>query len=95
MGSGEAVGSAVALLFSTCALEPGIPAKAKGFLLGCPCAREEGFPSLRRERGAAGGGEGEQMEGLEEHRVAAVSLGRGDPDWRLCEEERGGWKELG
>lgn len=34
-------------------------------------------------------GKGEQMEGLEEHRVAAASLGCGDPDRGLREEDQG------
>ena len=54
-------------------LEPGFPADAKGFALGCWRAGEEGFPSLRR---AAGAGKGQQMERLEEHRVAAARLSR-------------------
>ena len=87
---GEAAGSAVALL-SACAWSLASQPKPKAFRsAACVRERKASHPCAGLlERGAAGGGKGEQMEGLEEHRVAAVSLGHGDPDRRLCEEEQG------
>ncbi|KAI1230792.1 hypothetical protein IHE44_0008673 [Lamprotornis superbus] len=80
VGRGEAVGSVVALL-STCAWSVASWPKPKAFR---SAARvwERSFPSLHGagERGAAGGGKEEQMERLEEHQVAVMSLGHGDPD---------------
>lgn len=86
-GGGCRLGSGFALHLC---LEPSFPSKAKGFPLGCLCTGEESFPSRLLERGAAGGGNGEQMEGLEEHQVAAASLGRGDPIRHVGEEEEEG-----
>lgn len=85
----EAAGSVVALR-STCAWSQ-LPGQSQRLSARLPVCGRGGLPipasASLLETGAAAGGKGEQMEGLEELWVAAVSRGHGDPSrW---EEEQG------